>query len=41
VGFLIASFRSYVPGFELASVILLVGILAYWFVIGELKPREI
>jgi MFS transporter, ACS family, D-galactonate transporter len=40
VGFLIASFRSYAPGFELASVILLVGILAYWFVIGELKPRE-
>jgi MFS transporter, ACS family, D-galactonate transporter len=40
VGFSIASFRSYAPGFELASVILLAGIFAYWFVIGELKPRE-
>jgi MFS transporter, ACS family, D-galactonate transporter len=40
VGFSIASFRSYAPGFVLASVILLAGIFAYWFVIGELKPRE-
>jgi MFS transporter, ACS family, D-galactonate transporter len=40
VGFLIASSRSYVPGFELASFILFAGILAYWLVVGELKPRE-
>jgi len=40
VGFLIASFRSYVPGFELASIILFAGVLAYWFVVGELKPLE-
>lgn len=40
VGFLIASLRSYVPGFELASVVLLAGIFAYWFVVGELKPRD-
>ena len=40
VGFLITSFGSYVPGFELASVILFAGVLAYWFVVGELKSRN-
>jgi MFS transporter, ACS family, D-galactonate transporter len=40
VGFLIASFGSYAPGFELASVTLFAGILAYWFVVGELKPPD-
>jgi MFS transporter, ACS family, D-galactonate transporter len=40
VGFLITSFGSYVPGFELASVILFAGVLAYWFIIGELKPHD-
>jgi len=40
VGFLITSFGSYVPGFELASVVLLTGLLAYWFVVGDLKPRD-
>ena len=39
VGFLITSYGSYVPGFELASVVLLLGVLAYWFVVGDLKPR--
>jgi len=39
VGFLITSFRSYVPGFELASVVLFAGVFAYWFVVGELKPH--
>src|SRR5437660_2100241 len=39
VGFLITSHGSYVPGFELASVVLLLGLLAYWFVVGDLKPR--
>jgi MFS transporter, ACS family, D-galactonate transporter len=39
VGFLITSYGSYVPGFELASIVLFAGVLAYWFVIGDLKPR--
>lgn len=39
VGLLIRRSGSYVPGFELGSIILLVGLLAYWFVVGELKPR--
>jgi MFS transporter, ACS family, D-galactonate transporter len=37
VGFLITSYGSYVPGFQLASIILLAGLLAYWFVVGDLK----
>jgi ACS family D-galactonate transporter-like MFS transporter len=40
VGFLITSHGSYVPGFQLASVILLAGLLAYWFVVGDLKPQD-
>lgn len=39
VGFLIKSSGSYAPGFELASIVLLVGLLAYWFVVGELKQQ--
>lgn len=39
VGLLIRRSGSYVPGFEVGSIILLVGLLAYWFVVGELKPR--
>lgn len=39
VGFLITKYGSYIPGFQLASIILFVGVLAYWFVIGELKPH--
>jgi MFS transporter, ACS family, D-galactonate transporter len=38
VGFLIASHGSHVPGFQLASIILFTGVLAYWFVVGDLKP---
>src|SRR5215469_4494439 len=40
VGLLITSSGSYVPGFELASIVLFVGVLAYWFVVGELKPLD-
>jgi hypothetical protein len=32
---------SYAPGFELASIVLLAGLLAYWFVVGELKPYAV
>lgn len=39
VGFLIAWRGSYVRGFEFASIILFAGVLAYWFVVGELKPE--
>jgi MFS transporter, ACS family, D-galactonate transporter len=38
VGLLIKRSGSYVPGFELGVGILLVGLLAYWFVVGDLKP---
>jgi MFS transporter, ACS family, D-galactonate transporter len=40
VGFLITSHGSYVPGFELASFILLAGVLPYWFVVGNLQRPE-
>ncbi len=40
VGFLIKSRGSYVPGFELASVVLFAGIVAYWFVVGDLKTKQ-
>ena len=40
VGFSITAFRSYVPGFELASIVLFAGVFAYWFVVGELKPHD-
>lgn len=37
-GLLISKTGSFVPGFALAPVILIAGLLAYWFVVGELKP---
>ncbi len=40
VGFLIALQGSYVRGFELASIILFAGVLAYWFLVGELKSER-
>lgn len=39
VGLLIKRNGSYVPGFELGVIVLLLGLLAYWFVVGELRPR--
>lgn len=37
VGILITSYGSYVPGFQIASIILLAGLLAYWFIVGDLQ----
>ncbi|MGH9544581.1 MAG: MFS transporter [Terriglobales bacterium] len=39
VGLLIKRSGTYVPGFELGAIILLAGLLAYWFVVGDLKPH--
>ena len=39
VGFLITSYGSYALGFQLASIILLAGVLAYWFIVGDLKQH--
>jgi MFS family permease len=38
-GFLIARTGSYLPGFALAALVLLTGLLAYWFVVGKLNVR--
>ena len=40
VGLLIKRNDSYVPGFELGAVILLAGLLAYWFIVGRLEPQS-
>lgn len=37
-GFLIARTGTYLPGFALAAGVLVVGLIAYWFIVGELKP---
>jgi len=37
-GFLIASTGSYFPGFALAAIMLVAGLAAYWFIVGELRP---
>jgi nitrate/nitrite transporter NarK len=39
-GFLIARTGSYLPGFVLAALVLLTGLLAYWFMVGELKTQK-
>jgi MFS family permease len=39
-GFLIARTGSYSPGFAIAALILVTGLLAYWFIVGELKPQS-
>ncbi len=39
-GILISRTGSYTPGFALAPIILVAGLLAYWFVVGELKPPK-
>jgi sugar phosphate permease len=36
-GFLIARTDSYAPGFALGAVLLLAGLLSYWFIVGELE----
>ena len=39
-GILISETGSYVPGFALAPIILVAGLLAFWFIVGELKPPK-
>ncbi|MGO8793013.1 MAG: MFS transporter [Terriglobia bacterium] len=37
-GFLIARTGTYLPGFALAAGVLVIGLIAYWFVVGDLNP---
>jgi MFS transporter, ACS family, D-galactonate transporter len=39
-GILIARTGSYVPGFAFAPLVLVAGLLSYWFIVGELRPLE-
>lgn len=38
-GILISRTGSYAPGFALAALVLVTGLLSYWFIVGELKPQ--
>lgn len=38
MGFLISRTGSYAPGFLLAAGILVIGLFAYWFIVGDLRP---
>jgi MFS transporter, ACS family, D-galactonate transporter len=40
VGLLIKRSGSYIPGFELGAIVLLAGLIAYWFIVGDLKARS-
>lgn len=37
-GILITRTGSYMPGFVIAAVVLALGLLPYWFIVGELRP---
>jgi MFS family permease len=39
-GILISRTGSYAPGFALAAIMLVAGLAAYWFIVGELKHPE-
>jgi len=39
-GILISRTGSYFPGFALAPLVLVAGLLSFWFIVGELKPLE-
>jgi ACS family D-galactonate transporter-like MFS transporter len=39
-GILISRTGSYVPGFVLAALLLVIGILPYWFILGDLEPSD-
>ncbi len=38
MGILISRTGSYVPGFAVGALILVSGLIPYWFIVGELKP---
>ncbi len=40
-GLLISHTGSYLPGFALGPLVLVTGLLAYWFVVGELRPPDV
>ena len=37
-GFLIARTGSYIPGFTVAGIVIMLGLVPYWFVVGRLMP---
>lgn len=41
MGFLISRTGSYAPGYSFAAVLLVAGLLPYWFIVGELRPSSL
>jgi ACS family D-galactonate transporter-like MFS transporter len=39
-GILISRTGAYFPGFALAPLVLIAGVLPYWLLVGDLKPRR-
>jgi ACS family glucarate transporter-like MFS transporter len=39
-GFLLARTGSYMPGFVIAAILLALGLLPYWTLVGELAPQR-
>ena len=39
-GIIISRTGSYAPGFALAAIMLVAGLAAYWFIVGELKHSD-
>lgn len=38
MGLLISRTGSYAPGFAIGAILLVIGLLPYWFIVGELRP---
>jgi MFS family permease len=38
MGLLLSRTGSYMPGFAVGSILLVLGLLPYWFIVGELRP---
>ena len=39
MGFLISVTGSYRPGFALGALVLIAGMLSYWFIVGDMRPQ--
>ena len=40
MGLLLSRTGSYAPGFAVGAIILVIGLIPYWFIVGELKPPK-
>ena len=40
MGLLLSRTGSYAPGFAVGAILLVTGLIPYWFIVGELKPND-